>query len=67
MIKGLFRLALLAAIGVGIGYLVIQARNKKAQADAAVDRMQQEMDELDPATRLMVKARLLGDSVRGNS
>jgi uncharacterized protein HemX len=63
--KGLLGLALIAAIGVGVAFVVVQARNKKEAADATVHRMQQEMDELDPATRLIVRARLLGESLRG--
>ena len=63
--KALFRLLLLAAIGAGLTYLVVQARQKKQAADATVDRLQHEMDDLDPATRMMVRARLVADSVRG--
>ena len=63
--KGLLGLVALAAIGVGIAVVITQARSKKETADATVERMQHEIDELDPATRLMVRARLLADSVRG--
>ena len=63
--KGLLGFVVLAAIGVGVAYVVMQARTKKEAADATVERMQHEIDELDPATRLMVRARLLADSVRG--
>jgi uncharacterized protein HemX len=63
--KGLLGLAVIAAIGVGVAFVVMQARNKKEVADATFERMQHEIDELDPATRLMVRARLLADSVRG--
>ena len=60
----LFGLAVVVAVGVGVVYAVGQLRLRKEAADATVDRMQEEIDQLDPATRAMVRARLAADSVR---
>ena len=61
--KGILTLAVIAAAAAGGYYLVRFAREKKALADETASNIKSELDNLDPATRAAVIAKLSSDEV----
>lgn len=54
IVQTVFLLAVAAAVAV----LVVEARDRKRQADEAFDDIEAKLDELDPVTRAAVVARV---------
>jgi predicted ATPase len=59
----IIRTALLAAAAVALAAAAYLLREKRQEADAAVQNIQDQLDALDPATRASVIARLTSDEV----
>lgn len=62
--RGLLKVAAVLAVAAAITVVVIEVRKKKLEADAALDDIETQLDELDPITRRAVVAKLAADAVR---
>jgi hypothetical protein len=61
--KGIVTLAVVAVAAAGAFYLFRYAKEKKTLADEAASNIKSELDNLDPATRAAVIAKLSTDEV----
>jgi hypothetical protein len=61
--KGILTLAVIAVAAAGGYYLFRFAQEKKALADETASNIKSELDNLDPATRAAVIAKLSSDEV----
>ena len=58
----ILRIAILAAVAVAVIVGAVKLREKRQLADQTANEIEDELDELDPATRAAVVARLTSDA-----
>jgi hypothetical protein len=56
--RTIVRTVFLLAVAAAVAVLVVEARDRKRQADEAFDDIEAKLDELDPVTRAAVVARV---------
>ncbi len=56
--RKIVRTVFLLAVAAAVTVLVVEARDRKRQADEAFDDIEAKLDELDPVTRAAVVARV---------